>query len=199
MLNKHKVSALLSTFCIIISSCNNVPDAQARNLPEITCKDTTHILEDINIDDCIFDTSSYKFTSEALLKYNKDLKFDWNDNDKVATTILENGDTFLLSIGGCNHFGYYGEIRTKSPFYLTDSLFSKARWIARIFFENYFEEYDTYIENGRYKLNKEVSTDSIYFYNIERSDSIPENIILDGFSFEKQGNNTIIKIGGYIN
>ena len=161
----------------------------------VLIKDTINTSDDF---DCIFDTSSYKFTTEALLKFDKALKYKWDNEIKQAKAVLSNGDTLCLSIGGCDHFGYTASLVTKTPFNSTDSLLNKTRWLAKTFFDDGFDSYDQLI--ARNKFNKSEDSTPLYSrYDVILSDSIPENHIFEGFSFEKQENNTIIEISGYIN
>lgn len=195
MLNKKLLLFAVSAICLLIFACRpSDKSSQSMNNP-LLANDTMDISDDI---DCIFDTSSYKFTTEALLKFDKSLPYKWDNDLKQAKAVLRNGDTLYLSIGGCDHFGYTAILITKMPFNETDSLLDKTRWLARSFFENGFESYDQLIGDG--KFNKSEESTSLYsIYDVIQPDSIAENCVFDGFSFEKQKNNTKIEIGAYIN
>jgi len=201
MTNK-RIFYILIVFLFIIS-CNN----KKQNIPNIPLESnyiqTVDSIEDIDLaieaEDCIFDTSSYKFTSEILLKHDKNIRFSWNNEDKKAKTVFENGDTLYLSIGGCYHFGYYAILHTNIPFEQKDSLFRKTAWVAESFFESGFKDYNKFIHNGNYILNKEVSDDEFQHFDMSLGDSIPINYIYNGFDFQKNATGTTtITISGYI-
>lgn len=194
MLSKNLLF-FVTIICLLTVACKpSSKDSQLINNSTLA-KDTIATFDDI---DCIFDTSSYKFTTTALLKFDKAIQYKWDKETKQAKTVLNNGDTLYLSIGGCDHFGYTARLITKTPFNTTDSLLNKTRWLARTFFDNGFESYDQLIAVDKFSKSED-STPEYSMYNVALSDSVAENCIFEGFSFEKRGNNTIIEIGGYIN
>lgn len=194
-MSNKKLYFFLSIICLFIVACKpSHNNGELMTNADLT-RDTLGTFDD---SDCIFDTSSYKFTTEALLKFDKTLQYKWDNEIKQAKAVLSNGDTLCLSIGGCNHFGYAATLVTKTPFNLTDSLLNKTRWLARTFFDNGFDSYDRLIANNKFKKSED-STPLYSRYDVILSDSIAENCIFDGFSFERQVNNTIIEVSGYIN
>jgi len=167
----------------------------------------TGMTEDIEIindyqydDDCIFDTSSYKFTTEAILNFDKGLKIRWDNETKIATTTLKNGDELYLSIGGCYHFGYNARLITNTNFSDNDLLLEKAKWIAVSFFTNGFDTgYDECIKDGLYERDQENSNGDERFYYIINPEPENEIQVFTGFSFKRMGEKTEIEIGGYFN
>jgi len=149
--------------------------------------------------DCVFDTSSYKFTSEILLKFDRKIRFSWNKNNRQAIVKFPKGDSLLLSIGGCNHFGYSAEYRTDaSAFSNPDYLMEKTTWLARNFLDNGFDtNYLRFISNKQYILERDEN--DWKYYSVEIDSLVAENEIYDGFGFKRVGKRTHISIGGYIN
>lgn len=196
MSNKKLFFFAFITICIFVIACK--PSSHNNGELMTNANLTRDTLGTLHDSDCIFDTSSYKFTTEALLKFDKTVEYKWDNEIKQAKAVLSNGDTLCLSIGGCDHFGYAATLVTKTPFNETDSLLNKTRWLARTFFDNGFDSYDHLIGNNKLKKSED-STPLYSRYDVILSDSVAENCIFEGFSFEKQENNTIIEISGYIN
>lgn len=150
-------------------------------------------------DGCIFDTNIYQLTTEAVARYNSDLAYVWNSEQKEAIIEFENGDTLFLKIGGCDHFNYMARYRTDSLSFNNQALLlEKTKWIAKNFFSSRFDSnYAKFISNGDYKLEQDDSTRK--YYSVNTDTTVMENEIYDGFSFEKIDGRTQIEILGYIN
>jgi hypothetical protein len=150
-------------------------------------------------DDCVFDTSAYKFTTEAIRKINRDYRFIWNDMEKEATVFLEGGDTLILHIGGCVHFSFVATYKTDSvKFYDQSYLLNKTSWIADNFFTHGFDEnYTKILKDKKYIPASDNTTFRKYFSVADTT--LPENEYYEGFYFELVGNRTEIGISGYIN
>ncbi|RAJ10554.1 hypothetical protein LX64_00158 [Chitinophaga skermanii] len=103
-------------------------------------------------EDCIFDTSSYKVTTDLIYAFNPQQKFNWNPNTKIATLFFDNNDSMQLSIGGCDVYVYQAQYFTaleRMPD--TTFLLEKAAWMAENFFEDDFKEvYTRNIANKTY-------------------------------------------------
>ncbi|MDF3078150.1 MAG: hypothetical protein K0S09_2039 [Sphingobacteriaceae bacterium] len=150
--------------------------------------------------DCVFDTSTYKFTTQALRKYKADIKFSWDDIEKEAKAVLENGDTLSLHIGGCDHFSYSATLVTDIPFTETAALTEKSRWLAKTFFGNGFDsKYDSCISKGLFKEVEIAEEQNIKAYQIIDRDSAMTNMVYEGFQFLQVKDKTKIVIGGYLN
>ncbi|AEA42660.1 hypothetical protein [Fluviicola taffensis] len=149
--------------------------------------------------ECVFDTSTYKFTSEILLKFNPKIRFSWDKNNDQAIVKFPKGDSLLLHVGGCNHFGYSAEYRTnEAAFENQEYLMATTKWLAKNFLDNGFDtNYLRFISNKQYKLERDEN--DWKFYSIEVDSLIQENEIYDGFDFKRVGKRTHISIGGYIN
>lgn len=178
----------------MISSCHNSEKPLSKQA-EIETLDSSS-----NQDECVFDTSYFKFTSEALAEYDKTLNFSWSDTNKQATAILENGDTLYLTIGGCVHFNYSATLHSSIPFDQNRELTDRAKWLAKTFFTNGFgTDYEIMINKGYYQPT--ILDDSLNIRSFEMilPDTIETNNFYDGFNFTRNGDRTIIYIGAYVN
>ncbi len=166
------------------------------SLKEVTTKD----FAEMENNDCVFDTSTYKFTTQALKEYKANIKFTWNDIEKEAKTVMENGDTLTLHIGGCDHFSYAATLVTDIPFTETENLIAKAGWLAKTFFDGGFDtKYDSCISKGLFKEEELLEKENLKSYNIIDPDTAATNMIYEGFQFRKLKDKTKIAISGYIN
>ncbi len=150
--------------------------------------------------DCVFDTSTYKFTTQALKKYKPNVKFTWDDIEKEAKATLAGGDTLILHIGGCNHFSYSATLLTEIPFSETKMLIEKSRWLAKTFFDGGFDtKYDSAISKGLFKQTEGLEKEDLKSFEIIDLDTTATNMIYEGFQFQKLDKRTKIVISGYIN
>ncbi len=195
---------LLFVLVMVISSCNNNTAVKQNNQPPNDTKATVNLNEknetQFEENDCVFDTSTYKFTTTALKKYRNNIKFVWDSEENSATTQFDNGDTLTLSIGGCNHFGYSATLYSSIYFDNTKALIKKAHWLAKTFFNNGFDtKYDECIKKGQYKPSYYQDTINIKSFDIIDHDTSETNMVYEGFTFFRAGNRTKIVISGYIN
>lgn len=183
----------------VIYSCNNDNAVQQKNQPSNDTKATVTLNEtQFEENDCVFDTSTYKFTTAVLKKYRNNIKFVWDSKENSATTQFDNGDTLTLSIGGCNHFGYSATLYSSIHFDSTKALIKKAHWLAKTFFNNGFDtKYDECIKKEQYEPS--YHTINIKSFNIIDQDTSETNMVYEGFTFFRAGNRTKIVISGYIN
>ncbi|WP_207432582.1 hypothetical protein [Sabulibacter ruber] len=150
--------------------------------------------------DCVFDTSTYKFTTEALRKYDKNIPFFWDKQTAVAQVKLNSTDSLLLHIGGCNHFTFTATYITDSAkFTNTDFLVKKAKWLAKSFFSQGFDiKYVYSIDNKLYKLEEPSRKDFKWYTIIDTDTSITDHTY-HGWTVEKVGAKTRLEISGYVN
>jgi hypothetical protein len=171
--------------------------------PDLTSRfNSEEIKEEIEPEqiDCVFDTSTYKFTTEALKAFDKKLKFHWDKQSSEALVKLSNSDSLVLRIGGCNHFGYSATYVTDaSKFNDREFMVQKAKWMAKNFFSNGFDEKYVYcIDNNLYQLAESERKDFLNYTIIDR-DTTVTNQIYEGWTVEKMGNKARLNISGYIN
>lgn len=148
--------------------------------------------------DCVFDTNSYAFSTAPIKKYDPALPIVWKEGEAIAA--LGNGDTLILRIGGCNHFGFSATLRTEGE-KIADSVFlmEKSIWLAKTFFTNGFDtQYEQYIRARHFALDTIHSDAEHQFYNITDT-TMAENEVFDGMRFFKDKNRTEISLSGYVN
>lgn len=186
----------------IIISCSysdknlNSTTLKADSLKQVEPED----FKQVENNDCVFDTSTYKFTTQALRKYKSDIKFTWNDLEKEAKTVFDNGDTLTLHIGGCDHFSYSATLITDLPFTETKALTEKSRWLAKTFFDGGFDsKYNDCISKGLFKEEEGIDKENLKSFEIIDPDTTMTNMIYEGFQFWKLNKKTKIVISGYIN
>jgi hypothetical protein len=150
--------------------------------------------------DCVFDTSTYKFTTEALNKHYGKAKFIWDTSTSNALVPLENYDTLVLHIGGCNHFSFSAEFRTASSKF-NDSAYvvQKCLWLAETFFYNGFDQqFSEAIRNNNF-YSDDTNNKTWLTYSLTNTDSDETNNVYDGFGVKLENGRAIIFILGYIN
>jgi hypothetical protein len=158
-------------------------------------------------DECVFDTSTYKFTTEKLKKYQHNISYRWDSWRAEARTVLADGDTLWLHIGGCDHFSYMATLSTALSIADSAALMEKTRWLARTFLDMGFDTgYDEMIIKRQFELGEHSTAGKEYHYGvITSSDTAVTNHFhdgfhfYDGFSFTRSGTRTRIEIAGYIN
>lgn len=187
-------------FTIILQACSSEPENTTNNRvmqgSEPVRVEAAPALEEL---ECVFDTNTYQFTTQALLKYNPTQSYFWDKEQQAAVVPLLNGDTLILHIGGCSHFSYLASYRTDSAkFTQTEYLLEKAKWLAQTYFDNGFDKkYAHFIANKQYQL--EESEPNIKLYSILDSDTTLTNSVYEGFYFKRVGERTEIWIHGYLN
>ncbi|WP_341907356.1 hypothetical protein [Fluviicola taffensis] len=196
----------LSIIVLTVACSSNQKKVEQEKEPVISSeKETKKKIDSINEppleieSDCVFDTSTYKFTSEILLKFDRKIHFSWDKNNQQAIVKFPKGDSLLVHIGGCYHFGYSAEYRTnEEAFSNPDYLMAKTKWLAKNFLDNGFDtNYLRFISSKQYVLQKDESDWKVYSVKIDSL--IAENEIYDGFDFKRVGKRTHISISGYIN
>jgi hypothetical protein len=151
-------------------------------------------------DGCVFDTSTYKFTTEKLKKYKPNISYHWDQWQAEARTVLDDGDTLWLHIGGCDHFSYTAVLGTSLTITDSAALMEKTRWLARTFLENDFDtKYDKWIAQGQFERDGNSVYGERLFYNTVDPDTAVTDHVYEGFSFTRRGARTRIEITGYIN
>ena len=152
--------------------------------------------------ECVFDTSTYKFTIEKLKQYDRNIFFLWDNKHDQAIVTFSGNDTLLVHIGGCEEFSYTATYSTDSSRY-TDSiyLFEKATWLAKNFLGGGFDsKYTKCLINKRYVLDTGGFVDpNLRSYDIIDTDTAMTNKINEPFQFELRGARTIITVAGYEN
>jgi hypothetical protein len=201
------------TLCLFLVACmsgssnlknDKSADSAAGNTPVFT--DTlpyTVIDEGVGGDDengCVFDTSTHKFTTTALKKFDPSIRYTWDSVNSHYVVALDGNDSLSLQIGGCNHFGYEAVYYTDSSRYEDEAfIVGKAKWMAQNFFSAGFDEtYVACISKGLYK--KENGADpGMKVYSIINPDTNTIDHVYEGWLVQKYGARTKISLIGYVN
>jgi hypothetical protein len=179
---------------VILDSTDYVDEEELVVLHE---EELTSYEEDI---ECVFDTNRFELTVQAIRKYDEKVNVKWNKEKKEALAVLENGDSLILSIGGCMHYGYEASLHTSIKYEDTAALTEKARWLAKTFFGNGIDrKYDAFISKGLFVGTPTNNAGIQKYLLIEDDNDEDSDLFFDGFSFYKQGERTKIMISGYIN
>jgi hypothetical protein len=164
---------------------------------------TKKIVQDsIDGNECIFDTSTYKFTTEKLKQFDRNISFLWDNKNEQAIVMFPGKDTLLVHIGGCVEFSYTAIYSTDSSRFNDSAyLFEKAAWLAKNFLGGGFDsKYTECVINKHYILAKDgFPNRNLRSYDIINADTAMTNKIYEPFQFELRGSRTIITIGGYEN
>lgn len=201
MMKAIKLTVLI--ILIFFSRCSNSRNNQQNAIGSSQYKGPDPVAaihgQDPEGTDCIFDTSTYKFTTDKLRQYKKDTQFTWNDMEKEAIVRLDNEDTLRLHIGGCNHFAYSAVYITDGTKFQDDSfLLDKAKWLSVAFLGDGFDKtYKDCIEQGLYNFDSAgAKTKSL---TIVDKDTPLTNKVYEPILFETDGQRTRISVAGFIN
>jgi|GEM_PF-2818682 len=148
---------------------------------------------------CIFDTSTYKFTTTILREYDSTISFLWDDTTKEAIIKVDKSDTIRLHVGGCNHFVYSVVYTTKGSLFDKDALLvDKTKWLAKTFFREGFDtKYVDCITKKQYDIDK--SEAGIKYLTLTNKDSAIDKKVYEPVNFEIDGNRTKISLHAYKN
>ena len=196
--NMKPLLFLLVATTITGCSSNNSSQSNIDSLPRKTDTLSKEITTDEGIG-CVFDTSMFKFTTEKLREFNKDISYVWDNTEKEASVKFPDGDTLKLSIGGCDHFAYSATYLTNSlKFYDQPFLIDKAKWLAKNFLGGGFDKKFVYcITNNLYDIDS--SKDERKSLTIVDKDTSMTNKIFEPILFELQGSRTKISVACYEN
>ena len=124
-------------------------------------------------DNCIFDLTTQ--TDDFLKTIPEFSNYIWNNEQKKATIKLENGNTLIVTRGGCYHFSFYGNLfLSKSELNLNDEseIFKRTLWIAdKLFHESDFKLIKELLKNKAYNIEKSknqfyLTFDQEYYCNM---------------------------------
>ncbi|RBP27027.1 hypothetical protein DFR65_1125 [Oceanihabitans sediminis] len=159
---------------------------------ELTEKETESESE-FNEDDCVFDLNTQ--TDDFLKEIPEFSNYVWDNEQKKATIKLDDGNTLIVTRGGCVHFSFYGNLLlNKSELNLNDEskIFEKALWIAeKLFHKSDFE----FIKESLNKRTFEIEQSEYQKYYDFQIDRYCDMTLV----IEKTNNNQMsIEIGYYI-
>lgn len=184
---------------VLLSSClfqNNTKNAPVK-MPADTLTATVTDDGPLNYNDCVFDTSAYKFTSEKLFAYQKNIQFTWDSSKARAVAALNEHDTLTLQIGGCTIFYWTATLTTdSSAFYNHEYLIKKSAWLAATFLGSGFDsKFHDCISNGQFTFDS--TGKDMKYLTITNTDTAITNKTYEDVTFELKGNRTTIIVGGY--
>jgi len=166
--------SLLLVFILTIS-CNSVSEKRQVDQSKVAnlvsdSSDKPHTISKTNketgeTDDCIFDQLTQ---TDEFLKNIKELQnYEWDYLTRTATIILDNGDTLMISRGGCYHFTVSAEFRISNEeidFSDWNNVYNKVLWIARLLDEEFaYKEIKNEIDSNKVTFEKIEKGDAVYF------------------------------------
>ena len=163
---------------------------------ELTEKETESESEsesEFNEEDCVFDLNTQ--TDDFLKEIPEFSNYVWDNEQKKATIKLGDGNTLIVTRGGCVHFSFYGNLLlNKSELNLNDEskIFKKALWIAeKLFHKSDFE----FIKESLNKRTFEIEqSENQKYYDFQIDRYCDMTLVV-----EKINNNQIsIEIGYYM-
>jgi hypothetical protein len=191
----------LITFAFIILSCSSTTDnASTFDSTTRQFKDSAQLtVNNQQADnDCVFDTSTFKFTTEAIKNYNPNLRYIWDDETEEATVWINQNDTLNLHIGGCDHFAYSATYSTDEAVFDTDTtILSKIIWLAKSFFNNGFDQgIIERIDKKQFRIERDGEIKNLIFIE---SDTARADHIYEPINIAKVGGRTKISMLAYQN
>lgn len=192
---------VLVASCLFISCGGRLSQKKAASPGAAVTATAQHVDPSAAGDDaCVFDTSTYRFTTTALSKLDPAMAYSWRTEDATAVVPMKNNDTLLLHIGGCDHFTFQAEYRTDSSKFDDEEYFiDKAKWMAKSFFSQGFDtKYVECISGKRYRRDG-AEPAGIKWYNIQDPDTAVTDHVYEGFGVRKIEGRASISISGYVN
>ena len=148
---------------------------------------------EFNENGCTFDLNTQ--TDDFLKEIPEFSNYVWDNEHKKATIKLGDGNTLIVTRGGCAHFSFYGNLLlNKSELNLNDEskIFKKALWIAeKLFHKSDFE----FIKESLNKRTFEIEqSENQKYYDFQIDRYCDMTLVI-----EKTNNNQIsIEIGYYM-
>lgn len=147
----------------------------------------------VNKDDCVFDLNTQ--TDDFLKEIPEFSNYFWDNEQKKATIKLDDGNTLIVTRGGCTHFAFYGNLLLdQSELNINNEsiIFEKALWIAQRLFNK--SDFD-HIKESLDKKNFEIEQSENQKYYTFQSDAYCDMTLV----VEKINSHQIsIEIGYYL-
>ncbi len=195
------ISAYLLFIPFLLTGCSSPSHKRIKQWTD-TLATKGPVQDSIVGNECVFDTSTYKFTVGKLKQYDRKISFFWDNKSDQAIVTFPGKDSLLVHIGGCEEFSYTAVYSTDSSRFSDSTyLLEKAAWLAKNFLGGGFDsKYTVCLKNKRYVLSTGGYGDpNLKSYEIINTDTAMTNKIYEPFQFELKGSRTIITIGGYEN
>ena len=193
--------ASLLFISLFFSNCFSSNDKRVAKPVDTLATLKKAIQDTLATNECVFDTSTYKFTTEKLKKYDKNIAFIWDGKNYQAIVKFPGNDTLWLHIGGCVDYSYTAIYSIDSSRYSdTAYLFKKAGWIAKNFLGGGFDsKYAECLAKNLYTRRTDNADSNSRVYEIIDMDTSVTNKIYEPIIFELKGARAVITIGGYEN
>ena len=153
----------------------------------------TESLPEFSEDDCVFDSNTQ--TDDFLKKIPEFSDYVWDNETKKATIQLDNGNTLIVTRGGCVHFSFYGNLllnKSEQNFNDENGIFNKALWIAeRLFHKSDYELIRKSLNSKDYEIEK---SESQYYLNFKSELYCDMTLVVENL---KDQNLISIEIGFY--
>lgn len=122
---------------------------------------TTNDVQDFDPNDCVYDQTTQ--TDEFLKGIPELSNYTWDQGEKTATVIMEDGDSLLIRRGGCMDFGVSAEFRifsNKVDYKDWSKVFSKIFWIMDLLTKEFDNEgIKKEINKKTHKIQKDLYQD----------------------------------------
>ena len=115
----------------------------------------------IEKEDCLV---SRTVQTDAFLKDIEAFKeYTWNDIKKEATVPMPNGDTLVITHGGCIHFLVAAEFQPQKPINFEKDaayIFNKILWVTKLLKDFKYDKLEEAIQSNSYQTitNKHITT-----------------------------------------
>ncbi|BAV07981.1 hypothetical protein SAMN05421788_103325 [Filimonas lacunae] len=196
------VCGILTAVAKVTGITDNPAPVQEDVIAKMAAGDTTplldthvnHSLKEPVADDCVFDTSIYKFTVKSLRAWKPDVVFSWDKEEKFAIVALANGDSLRLHIGGCYFYWYAATIVTNITDTVdTAALHEKAVWAAKTFLTPLDKRWPALIAAS--KVEKDVEGKADYVIRYKNPDRLT-NISFEPVYIVKENGKWRIQVSG---
>ncbi len=172
---------------------NDIKIPKQENI-ELTDKETkTESESEFSEDDCVFDLNTQ--TDDFLKEIPEFSNYVWDNERKKATIKLNNGNTLIVTRGGCDHFSFYGNLLlNKSELNFNDEsgILKKTLWIAEMLFhKSDYELIKKSLNNQDYEIEK---SENQYYLDFKNNAYCDMTLVIENLTDQ---NLVSIEIGFY--
>jgi hypothetical protein len=186
---------LPACLALLLLSCNPEKHDIDKGIQEMSEYKEDAPVEDTVKVDCVFDTSYYKLTMEALRGIPDAKDVQWIETEHTAM-VNWRGDEVRRKRGGCTHFSDDLTLISRDTTSLADALhwLERAQQVATHFGLPYFAEV---LRSRKVKIDPTMSDAGTSFYRLETE--IPEDRVIEGFLIQRTGSTTTLRFEQYQN
>jgi hypothetical protein len=183
----------LALFTLLLVSCDPRKHDIEKGIEEMSEYREEAPVEDTAKVDCVFDTSYYSLTMEAIRGIPDAIDYRWDETRHMAIINWRDAEV-QRKRGGCLHFADDLVLITQDSTPLADALhwLDRAQMVATHFGLPYFAQA---LVSRKVKLDPTMSDKDNVFYRLEIE--IPEDRVLEGFSIRRDGSLTILTFEQY--